>query len=163
MEHKCHDITLTFLNEGESVCREIDFHVDVPHEIKSYIDAETLLGFAAVYGDDEWAIDVSCEGNFSYIVIIEIETGTTYTFLNSQYSDLLEHYNSLPNIFICSNMDDFEQDEKNSTALTTFEINGTDCPLLHICKDKDKLFEIITDFINSGSLFAGAMWLRNGE
>ena len=25
MEHKCHDITLTFLNEGESVCREIDF------------------------------------------------------------------------------------------------------------------------------------------
>ena len=30
MEHKCHDITLTFLNEGESVCREIDFQVDVP-------------------------------------------------------------------------------------------------------------------------------------
>ena len=46
MEHKCHDITLTFLNEGESVCREIDFYVDVPHEIKSYIDAGTLLGSA---------------------------------------------------------------------------------------------------------------------
>lgn len=112
MEHKCHDITLTFLNEGESVCREIDFHVDVPHEIKSYIDAETLLGFAAVYGDDEWAIDVSCEGKSSYIVIIEIATGITYTSLNPQYSDLFEHYKSTHNVFVCSNMDEFEQDEK---------------------------------------------------
>lgn len=163
MERKCHDLTLTFRESGASVCRELDFGIETIREIENKIKAETLLTFGAVYGDDEWAIDVSCEGNFSYIVIIEIETGTTYTFLNSQYSDLLEHYNSLPNIFICSNMDDFEQDEKNSTALTTFEINGTDCPLLHICKDKDRLFEIITDFINSDSLFAGAMWLRNGE
>lgn len=138
MERKCHDLTLTFRESGASVCRELDFGIETIHEIENKIKAETLLTFGAVYGDDEWAIDVSCEGNFSYIVIIEIETGTTYTFLNSQYSDLLEHYNSLPNIFICSNMDDFEQDEKNSTALTTFEINGTDCPLLHICKDKDK-------------------------
>ena len=91
MEHKCHDITLTFLNEGESVCREIDFHVDVPHEIKSYIDTETLLGFAAVYGDDEWAIDVSCEGKSSYIVIIEIATGITYTFLNQTCLSITNH------------------------------------------------------------------------
>ena len=163
MERKCHDLTLTFRENGASVCKELDFGIEIIQEIENKIKTETLLTFGAVYGDDEWAIDVSCEGNFSYIVIIEIETGTTYTFLNPQYSDLLEHYNSLPNIFICSNMDDFEQNEKNSMALTTFEINGTDCPLLHICKDKDKLFEIITDFINSGSLFAGAMWLRNGE
>ena len=84
MEHKCHDITLTFLNEGESVCREIDFHVDVPHEIKSYIDAETLLGFAAVYGDDEWAIDVSYEGKSSYIVIIEIRSIQTCLSITNQ-------------------------------------------------------------------------------
>lgn len=139
MEHKCHDITLTFLNEGESVCREIDFHVDVPHEIKSYIDAETLLGFAAVYGDDEWAIDVSFEGKSSYIVIIEIATGITYTFLNPQYSDLLEHYKSTHNAFVCSNMDEFEQDEKYREALTTFEINGEDCPLFHVCDNKHDL------------------------
>ena len=161
MEHKCHDITLTFLNEGESVCREIDFHVDVPHEIKSYIDAETLLGFAAVYGDDEWAIDVSCEGKSSYIVIIEIATGITYTSLNPQYSDLFEHYKSTHNVVGCSNMDEFEQDEKNREALTTFEINGEDCPLLHVCDNKHDLFEIIINFINTGSMYSEVNWLRS--
>ena len=59
MEQKCHDLALTFLNNGESVCKESEFNPDALHEIKSKIDAEDLLTFAAVYGDDEWAMDVS--------------------------------------------------------------------------------------------------------
>lgn len=59
MEQKCHDLALTFLNNGESVCKESEFNPDALHEIKSKIDAEDLLTFAAVYGDDEWAVDVS--------------------------------------------------------------------------------------------------------
>ena len=155
MEQKCHDLTLTFLNNGESVCKESEFNPDALHEIKSKIDAEDLLTFAAVYGDDEWAMDVSCEGKDSYIVMIEIATGITYTFLNPQYSDLFEHYNSIHNIFVCSNMDEFEQDEKNREALTLSEINGNDCPLLHICDNKHDLFEIIMSFINTGSMYSG--------
>ncbi len=59
IEQKCHDLALTFLNNRESMCKEIEFNPDALHEIKSKIDAEDLLTFAAVYGDDEWAMDVS--------------------------------------------------------------------------------------------------------
>ena len=109
MEQKCHDLTLTFLNNGESVCKEIEFNPDALHEIKSKIDAEDLLTFAAVYGDDEWAMDVSCEGKDSYIVMIEIATGITYTFLNPQYSDLFEHYNSIHNTHLSSYIDNTQK------------------------------------------------------
>lgn len=36
-------------------------------------------------------------------------------------------------------MDEFEQDEKNREALTTFEINGEDCPLFHVYDNKHDL------------------------
>ena len=52
-------------------------------------------------------------------------------------------------------MDEFEQDEKNREALTLSEINGNDCPLLHICDNKHDLFEIIMSFINTGSMYSG--------
>ena len=161
MERKCHDLTLTFRESGASVCRELDFGIETIREIENKIKAETLLTFGAVYGDDEWAIDVSCEGKSSYIVIIEIATGITYTRLNPQYSDVFEHYKSTHNVFVCSNMDEFEQDEKNREALTTFEINGEDCPLLHVCGNKHDLFEIIINFINTGSMYSEVDWLRS--
>ena len=89
MEQKCHDLTLTFLNNGESVCKEIEFNPDALHEIKSKIDAEDLLTFAAVYGDDEWAMDVSCEGNICdnehdlfEIIMSFINTGSMYSGVN---------------------------------------------------------------------------------
>lgn len=116
MEQKCHDITLAFLNNGESVCKEIEFNPEASHEIKNMI------------------------------VKLYVHQRLSMAMTNGQ---------------VCSNMDEFEQDEKNRKALTLSEINGNDCPVLHICDNKHDLFEIIMSFLNTGFMYSGVNWLRS--
>jgi len=161
MEPKCHDLTTSTLVDGKPFDEEWETADAALARIKEAVPAGTLVSLGAVYGDEEWALDVSCEGGLSTAVILEIGTGATYTYLNPRFSARFDRLNSLPNVFICEDMDAFSEDEENQEALAEVEINGADCPALHVCEDRGILLELITHFLNTGTIYPGADWLRS--
>jgi len=161
MDNKCHGLTISSIKNGEPLDEELEISANSIRKIEDSIMAESLISLGAVYGNDERAIDISCEGNRSYIVIIEIDTGTTYTYLNPLYANLFESLDELSNVFQCADMEEFEQDETNSNALIEVEINGNDCPVLHVCDDKSTLLKIITYFFNDGTICPDVNWLKS--
>ena len=161
MNDKCHGLTISSVKNGKPFYEEMEINANSIHKIENNILAETLITLGAVYGDDEWAIDISCEDNRSYIVIIEIGTGTTYTYLNPLFINLFEHSDALSTVFLCADMNEFEQDDANSNALIEVGINGNDCPALHVCDEKSDLLKIITYFLNVGTICPDVNWLKS--
>jgi len=149
------------MKDGKSLDEELEIDADTMGKVKNSISAAALLALGAVSGDSEWALDVSCERDSAYIVVIETGTGATYTYLNPRFTDRFEGSDEFPNVFVCPDMDEFEQREENQDALAEVEINGTDCPALHVCDDKDDLLKIITCFLDTGAICPDVDWLKS--
>lgn len=161
MDNKCHDLTISYIKDRRTSHEELRVNESTVLLIKKYILAEALLTLGAVYGDDQWAIDIACEGGRSYIVIIEIPTGATYTYLNPLYAGLFVPSEAAPNVFICEDMDEFEQEEGHQDALTVVGINGNDCPALHVCGEKSDLIKIVNSFLTAGAICPEVNWLKS--
>ena len=161
MNNRCHGLTISSIKNGQTFYEELEVDESAIQKIEGLILAETLITLGAVYGDDEWAIDISCEDNRSYIVIIDISTGSTYTYLNSIYANLFGHSETTQNVFVCADMDEFEQDVGHEDALAEVEINGTDCPALHLCSDKSDLIKIVKYFLTKGAICPDVNWLKS--
>lgn len=161
MDNKCHELAISFTKNGKTFHEELEFNEKAVLLIEKNILAETLITLGAVYGDDEWAIDIACEGVHSYIVIIEIATGSTYTYLNPAYTNLFEPSETAPNVFICEDMEEFEQDEGHADALAEVGVNGNDCPALHICEDKSDLIKIVKCFLTAEAICPEVNWLKS--
>lgn len=161
MNNRCHGLTINSIKNGKPFDEELEVDESAAQKIEGLILTETLITLGAVYGDDEWAIDISCEGNRSCIVIIDISTGLTYTYLNSIYTNLFVRSETHSNVFVCADMDEFEQDEGHEDALTEVEINGTDCPVLHVCNDKSDLIKIVKYFLTAGAMCPDVNWLKS--
>lgn len=138
--------------------------IDVYSFIKKYLSERSLRSVRATYDNDNWAIDVSCENGLAYVVILNCKSGTTYTFLNPSFVHLFEKLSLIDpgefNILICNDASAFEENKDNAKALELFEINGNECPLLHICEDEEILQKIITCFLENGTRLAEANWLK---
>lgn len=132
-------------------------------KIKQLILSQTLISFGATYGDETWAMDVACENDLSYIVILNIKQGTTYTYLDPAFLSGLKHdeFSSGSNVFVCEDMDQFAANEEHAKELEPVEINGTDCPLLHVCKEPNTLYKIVYQFLNDGTMSADDYWLKS--
>ena len=164
MAHKYDNLSISFLDGKDVTYKEISAgDQSTFDEIKAIITTQTLTSLSATYGDESWAIDVACEKNRSYIVILDIKQGTTYTYLNPLFLSSLSHDGLSPNsnIYVCDDMEQFESDEKNAESLELFEINGNECPLLHICEEPNTLYKIVYRFLESGTILTDANWLKS--
>ena len=164
MAQKYDNLSIGFL-DGNKVSYE---HIKTGEEyaydkIKQIILSQALVSLGATYGDESWAIDVACEKDLSYIVILDIKPGITYTYLNSAFLSGLRHdeFSSHDNILVCDDMEQFEEDEEHEEALEMVEINGNDCPMLHVCKEPNTLYQIIMHFLENGSVPADHHWLKS--
>lgn len=95
-------------------------------------------------------------------MIIDIKQGVTYTYLNPEFLAGLrrDEFWENSNIFVCDDMEQFEKNEEHAKSLEPVEINGNDCPMLHVCKEPDTLYKIIVQFLKSGSIPADQHWLK---
>ncbi len=160
MNNGCHDLTVSVLRDGESCEIELEPGTKALSEIRDSVAAGELVTLGAVWAEDR-AIDIACESGRSTIVVVEIPTGITYTYLNPLYTSRFERAPGHPNVFVCEDMDEFAEKEENSEALAEVEINGADCPVLHVCDNPDTLMEIITCFLESGGLCLKTAWLKS--
>lgn len=161
MDNECHELAISSRKNGKTLHEELEVNESSVLLIKKHILAETLVTLGAVYGNEEWAIDIACEGSRSYIIIIEIPTGSTYTYLNPVYANLFVPSETAPNILLCEDMDEFEEKEEHRDALAEIGINGNDCPALHVCEDKSELIKIVNSFLTAGEICPEVNWLKS--
>lgn len=164
MEHKYDNLSISFLDGNNITYKDIGTgDQNTFDELKKIIASQALTSLNATYGDESWAIDVACEKNLSYIVVLDIKQGITYTYLNPLFLSSFSQ-DELPtksNIYVCDDMEKYEADEKNAKSLELLEINGNDCPLLHICEDPDVLYKIVCQFLDSGTMHTDSNWLKS--
>lgn len=60
MNSKCHELTISSIKHGKPFHEELAISESAIKKVENLILAEHLITLSAVYGDDEWAIDISC-------------------------------------------------------------------------------------------------------
>lgn len=161
MNNSCHDISITVRQGDDLLEEELEAGSSSLDRIKTCISEGTLVTLGAVYGDEERVIDLSCENGRASIVIVEVATGVSYTYLNPRYAGAFEAVQATGSIFLCRDMEAFQRDGRNQQALAEVEIGGADCPALHVCEDKDSLLKIISCFLDSGAICPDVDWLMS--
>ena len=163
MEQKYQELSIGFLNGSKISYEKIGADDSAVFEkIKQKVLSQTMVSLGAVDENENWAMDVACEKGLSYIVIIDIKQGVTYTYLNPEFLAGLRRDALLgnSNIFVCDDMEQFEKNEEYAKGLEPVEINGHDCPMLHVCKEPDILYKIIVQFLKEGNVPADQNWLK---
>lgn len=156
------ELSLGLLENGKLVYESIKaFDGSALEKISNAVNTEKLYSLSSIYEKNNRAIDVYCKNGLAYIVILEVATGTTYTYLNPNYTRLFERQASHNNILICPDMEIFEKSGEHEDALRMVEIGGNDCPMLHICDNKNILIKAITRFLESGIILPEVDWLKS--
>ena len=160
MSEHCHDLVISVLETGGSRELELEPGAEALDTIRSSIAAGKLAALGTVWAEDR-AIDIAWENGYASIVVVEIATGITYTYLNPLYASRFEQMPGHDNIYACDDMDEFAENEANSDALAEVEIGGADCPVLHVCDDPGTLLDIVTCFLETGELSPRVSWLKS--
>lgn len=162
MSSRHSELSLGLFENGKLVYKSIKaFDGSALEKISNAVNTEKIRSLSATHEDNNRTIDVSCENGLAYIVILEIATGITYTYLNPNYAGLFKRQVSPDNILICPDMEAFEGSGEHEDALRLVEIGGNDCPMLHVCDDKGILIKAIATFLESGTILPEADWLKS--